>query len=231
MNSFALRRPAAVSSAVSFLRPSLIRWACVVAAASSLWPLAAQAGRPFATEDAGVLAARECELEPAFTRVRAEGVSARSTAVGVACGTRWNSQFSIGVDRVSSEGVSTTDYSLGGKTGLFGGEDAKLSATLAYGLALGKNLSGQRRVSESSVTLVASSELRPGLTGHANLGWVGVREPSTNATTWNLALEQAVGGGFDVGAEVYGDDRGDRWWGAGLRWTSGAWSWNAGAAR
>jgi hypothetical protein len=194
--------------------------------------LPASAGRPLATEDAGVLEAMACELEPSVTRVKSAGVAERSSVVQVACGTPWRSQFSASMQRVSAEGESRTDFGLGGKTGLFGGEGAPVSLTLAYGVNLAKSASGgSRRVSDGFVNLVASGEVAKGIITHANVGTLRVREPRSNATTWNLAGEWAVGGGFDLVAEVYGNNRSERWAGAGARYTSGNWSVNSAVAR
>ena len=65
---------------------------------------------------------------------------------------------------------------------------------------------------------VATRDLAPGWTGHANLGWVRSESASANSTTWNLALERALGNGVDLMGEVYGDDRAKPWIGVGARW-------------
>ncbi len=215
-------------------------WLALVIA--GLCPTDSFGGRPLATEDAGVLENKACELEPSWTRIRATGsgmtVTGTASVVQLACGTPWRTQFSANVQRSRIEGGgfsdSATDYALGGKTGLIGDGDDALAVTLAYGFTLDKSATGSRQVTDGFVNLVVTrdlSDLNKGLTGHANLGWFGERDPKTNSTTWNLALEQALGGGFDLAAEIYGNDRGERWLGGGLRWTEGAWSLNAGAAR
>lgn len=204
--------------------------ALTLVAAAAL-PVGGHAGRPLTTEDAGVLEAGACEFEPSATRVRSEGASATARVVQVACGTPWRSQFFANVGRTGGAGEHATTYGLGGKTGLFGGADAPLALTLAYGLTLGTGSSGGRRVTDGFVNLVASGELAEGWTGHANLGWLGERDPRANIGTWNLAVEKAMGAGIDLVAEVYGTDRRERWVGAGARWVSGAFSLNGLVAR
>lgn len=206
--------------------------AALGAAAAAAMTSPAFAGRPLATEDAGVLEAKACELEPSFTRVKSAGVAERASVVLVACGTPWRSQFHAYVQRVSSDGASDTDFGFGGKTGLIGGESAPRSLTLAYGVNVAKGANGgSRRVSDGFVNLVASGEVAKDITAHANLGTLRVREPKASATTWNLAGEWAVGGGVDLVAEVYGNNRSERWAGAGARYTQGPWSFDGALAR
>lgn len=210
--------------------PGLVSLGAVVLAAAA--SSTAFAGRPLATEDAGVLEPGACELEPSFTRVKSAGQSERASVMQVACGTPWRSQFSANVQRVSAEGQSSTGFGLGGKTGLLGGESAPVALTLAYGVNIATLArGGGRRLTDGFVNLVASSEVAKNVTVHANLGALHVREPRSNATTWNLAGEWAVGGGIDLVAEAYGNNRDERWAGAGARYTAGSWSFNAALAR
>jgi hypothetical protein len=67
---------------------------------------------------------------------------------------------------------------------------------------------------------VATREIAPGWTGHADLGWVRSESADASSTTWNLALERSLANGVDVMAEVYGDDRSDPWPGAVVRWAA-----------
>lgn len=210
----------------------------LAAAALAAAAFGAHAGRPFATEDAGVLAAGECELEPARTTVRdGSGARARGDALQLGCGTPWRSQFALALQRSTLDDGSggrtrATDVLVGGKTALatLPVDDAAL--TLAWGATFAKPEPGaNRRYTEGFAMLVLSAPLGGPFTAHANLGWAGTRAPRSNATTWALLGEAAVGGGVDVGLEAYGDDRGERWLGAGARWTAGAWSLNAAIAR
>ena len=90
---------------------------------------------------------------------------------------------------------------------------------------------GSFRHEGSFLTLVATRELAPGWTGHANLGWVHGQEAGRSSTTWNLAAERGIGHGVELMGEVYGDDRTRAWLGAGIRWAaSGNFSLNASAA-
>ncbi len=70
------------------------------------------------------------------------------------------------------------------------------------------------------LNLVATREIAPNWTGHANLGWVRSESADANSTTWNLAIEKSLGNGVDLMGEVYGDDRSDEWLGLGVRWAA-----------
>ena len=62
----------------------------------ALLPAAAGAGRPLVTEDAGVLAPRECEWESFAARETAAGAaSANAWTLQVGCGIGWNSQAAL----------------------------------------------------------------------------------------------------------------------------------------
>jgi hypothetical protein len=86
----------------------------LAALAAAAFSPAAFAGRPLATEDAGVLESRACEFEPSVTRIKSGGVSERASVVQVACGTPWRSQFYANAQRIAAEGESATDFGFGG---------------------------------------------------------------------------------------------------------------------
>lgn len=200
------------------------------AAAALLLPATAQAGRPFTTEDAGLLGAGECEWESVAARTRVQGEpTERALSTQLGCGFGFKTQAALAFGRSSVESERTRAWALGLKTGLLDGGDDGTSLTLAYGADVARGPEQASYHSGSTfVTLVASRPLGGDWTGHANLGWTQDRSSRRDSATWALAAEWALNGQFDIGAEAYGDDRDKPWLGTGVRWTlSKAWSLNA----
>ncbi len=169
----------------------------------------ALAGRPFATEDAGVLAAGECELE-AFV-LRASGRDApiaRGGALQPNCGIGWQTQLGIAAGRTEAAGEAITSLALAGKTALRELTETQTGFALAYGV-VGARLPGHGFKHDSTALAgVVSAPLDKALVLHANLGWLRTQADRLNTTAWALALERTgLFERLDVGAEVYGDDR------------------------
>lgn len=190
----------------------------------------AQAGRPFATEDAGVLAQKECEWESFAARSKTRGeASADAWSTQVGCGVGFKTQLALAFARSKFESESANAWALGGKTGLIDGGEDGTSLTLAYGAVSTKGPGdGSYRLNTTAVNLVLTRPLPADWTVHANLGWSRDRLGKLDSTTWAVAAEWAASEQWTVGAETYGDDRNKPWLGAGARWTlSKAWSLNA----
>jgi hypothetical protein len=190
----------------------------------------AHAGRPFVTEDAGVLEKAECEWESVAARARTRGEPREtgwSTQVG--CGVGLNTQLALSFARSKFESERTNAWALGGKTGLIDGGEEGTSLTLAYGAVSAKGPGdGSYRWNTAAVNLVVTQPLPADWTLHGNVGWTRDRPSKLNTTTWAVAAEWAASEQWAVGAEVYGDDRDKPWFGVGARWTlSEAWSLNA----
>ena len=197
-----------------------------------LLPMAAHAARPFATEDAGALERGKCEVEPVVARARAKGQpKVKSASLQLACGVGLKTQLALNTARESDGQDSARIHTLAGKSQLLQGGDNGTSLAVAYGLNwLRAGGSGLQR-DGSFINLVATHPLADNLTGHANLGWQHSKLDSLTATTWALALEYKVLAPLDIGVEAFGDDRGGRWIGAGVRWTvNDSLSANAGVA-
>lgn len=190
----------------------------------------AHAGRPFATEDAGVLEPKECEWESVAARTKTRGessASAWSTQVG--CGVGFKTQLALGFARSKFESERANAWALGGKTGLIDGGEDGTSVTLAYGAVAAKGPDdGSYRLNTTAVNLVLTRPLSEDWTVHGNLGWSYDRPNKLDSTTWAVAAEWAASEQWTVGVEAYGDDRNEPWFGVGARWTlSKAWSVNA----
>ena len=193
------------------------------ALAATLLALAgtAQAGRPLATEDADVLGRSQCEAEGFYGRQSASGSpDTRGWTLQGACGIGGNTQVALAYSRARSAGVTGKGLLLGGKTGLITRSGDGLGLTLAWGLTGAKVGGGSFEHELTYLNLVATREIAPSWTGHANLGWVRSESADANSTTWNLAIEKSLGNGVDLMGEVYGDDRSDEWLGLGVRWAA-----------
>jgi hypothetical protein len=88
--------------------------ACVMLISSATW-----AGRPFTTEDAGVIDARNCELEAFGSHARAQSdPSERGAFAQVGCGIGFDTQLAFGMGRFSSVDGSRAAAAAMGKTAL-----------------------------------------------------------------------------------------------------------------
>lgn len=189
----------------------------------TVWAQPGFAGRPFATEDAGVLERRRCEIESYYTNVQDKAAS-RDTSWWVqgGCGIGGKTQLAVGTGRGRSDGVAETTAAVVGKTELYAIAEGP-TLTAAYSL-------GTSRSTESSWKQPWSAWRQTGTTAalvvtvpgtnqwHANVGWLRSRDAPRNATWWALAWERSLGDAFSVGAETYGTDREAAWIGIGARW-------------
>lgn len=183
--------------------------------------LPAHAGRPLQAEDAGILEARQCEVEGAWARLREPGLpSATERSLQLACGIGWNSQLALATSRASVAGFSGQGLRLGGKTELFqtAGQDPT-RVTLAWGISSAKLAGAGWEHASTDLNAVASMPLGA-TTLHLNLGHERDAQARTGTTTWAVALEHEGVGGFAPMGEFFGDDRGAPWWNLGLRWTA-----------
>ena len=189
------------------------------ALALALPALCAHAGRPLATEDAGVLERGDCEWESFTARTHERSsASLRTLSTQVGCGVGASSQLALAVARESGGASHTNALTLGGKTGLIEGKDDGAGVTLAWSLAAGKQTGAALRHEHTALNLVVSKALAKKLTVHANLGLAHSKSAKQSAVTWNLAAEYALGNGVDVMGEFYGEQHSKPWLGAGLRW-------------
>lgn len=196
-----------------------MRHSTVTAALLALAASPAIAGRPFATEDAGVLAAGECELEAYVLRQTARDAPKETGWwIQPGCGIGYRTQLALGGGRTKVESDRFSAAALSGKTWLREATDGQTGFTLAYAIGGEKAPGASFRHESTAVTAVVTSPLAKDWLLHANLGWGRAQSERLNTTTWALALERSGESGFDVGAEVYGDDRDSPWLGVGARY-------------
>src|SRR5574343_1339828 len=182
----------------------------------------ALAGRPLATEDAGVLGAGECEVESYLGRARERGApSATQQSVQLGCGTPVDTQVALQLQRARQSGAAASAWNVVGKTSVVDGGDDDPSFALAWSFGQVRE-TGRWRWDPQTVNAVASWPLAPRLTLHGNLGWSHSSQARQSRTTWCVALEHASSDTLDVMAETFGDDRlrGGPWWQLGLRWAA-----------
>jgi hypothetical protein len=179
----------------------------------------AMAGRPLATEDAGVLGKSECELESFAARNRsADSDTAATLSTQIGCGFGFGSQLQLAIARQSAADERTHTLTLGGKTQLIDRPDDGLALTLAWGIVSLRPAGGSFKHETTGLNLALSQQLSSSLTGHANLGAVRTQNPKQSSMTWNLALEYAVVAGLDLMAETYGQEREKPWAGVAARY-------------
>ena len=199
--------------------------ACAAVALACCAAMPAQAGRPLATEDAGVLEAGDCELElyGAHQRLRPAGRE-RGVSLQGSCGAGHGVQAALALQTTRERGTDQAGRSDGGLLGfkarLLGNADADASLTLVGAAAWSRDGHRAFRRDSLAIGLAGSAALADGLTGHANLGHLGSQADHQRSTLWALAVEWAAAGSVDLGAELYGDDHRRPWAGLGLRWVA-----------
>lgn len=193
------------------------------AVAALITALPAHAGRPLQTEDAGVIAHGDCEVEGVAARVSLAGQHGTGRSLQLGCGIGADTQLALAAARASAAGESVNGWALGGKTALWrGAGDEAPAFALAYGAAWERAAGQGLRHSASVVSAVYSMPLAQG-TLHANLGVEHDEAARDTATVWHLAYEHA---GFDVGGirlapmgELFGARGESAWWNLALRAT------------
>jgi len=178
------------------------------------------AGRPLQTEDAGVLDARECELELAWGRERERGAPpVRADGAQLGCGIGLNSQVALFAGRTRSDVDRSEELALVGKSALRRLTDDDVGVLLAWAVAATRPDGQGFRHDATEIKAVVTQPVGPWLM-HANLGGSRSQGERLNTTLWSLAAERTGLGPVDAMAEVFGDDRSDPWLNAGLRWTA-----------
>ncbi|TDM09294.1 MAG: hypothetical protein C4K60_08365 [Ideonella sp. MAG2] len=191
-----------------------------LAAVTGLSCASALAGRPMATEDAGVLDAGACELESFAGRSRpAGGPSSQVLSMQLGCGVGANSQLALAAARSNSDGESTRTLTLLGKTALNpDADDDAPSYALAWALGADSAQGGMRHEG-TALNAVMSWPLHDKVTLHANIGWSHSASAKQSTTGWAVGVEHNFVNALDMTAETYGNDRESApWVQVGLRW-------------
>jgi hypothetical protein len=188
----------------------------VTAASASILSSAAWAGRPLATEDAGVLNRGECEIESFAGRTREPTVRLQWAQVG--CGIGFNTQLAVGVGREKLDEGRATTTALSGKTFLRELTNEQAGFAFAYTLAGAKQQSSSLGHENTELKAVVTVP-RGDWLFHGNLGWERAHAEHSTRSLFAVAAERTGAlGPVDLMAEVFGDDREAAWVQVGARW-------------
>jgi hypothetical protein len=196
------------------LRRTAVRTTCL--AITALVTLPVSAGRPFATEDAGVLAHRACEIEGFAGWRGASPDLERQFSVQGACGLFGHTQVAFNPRQTRIAGDAQATYSFSGKTRL-AGADGKPQWAVAYSVQSDNPRPSFFRQGRS-VVIVHTRPLGRNLL-HANLGWSFDRVADEHLGVYAIAYEMpGLFGPVDLGIEGYGDNKSKPVLGFGARW-------------
>lgn len=179
----------------------------------------AWAGRPFATEDAGVIGKGSCEVEAFAERLHlSSDPSERGLSVQLGCGVIGGTQLAFALAESRVTGEKSRAMLLSGKTQFVDGGETRPSFALAYFTSRERAPNQSWRSGATGVNAVVTAPVREWLL-HLNLGVTADRDPSRNVTGWALAFERlAVARGVDAGFEFFGDDHDNSWAQVAARW-------------
>ena len=180
---------------------------------------AAHAGLPLSTEDAEVLAPRDCEFEAGALSLHEPAINSQEQVLNLSCGVGANTQLGLATGRLKAGDERSQQLALGGKFSFWQGDDGAGAAFAAA--LLWERHDGGWRQSLLDLNAIYSRRVADGLTTHLNLGHRRDRTDGRQSTTWGAALEHE---GYALGtltlapmAELFGNDRHAPWWSAGLR--------------
>jgi hypothetical protein len=191
----------------------------VLCTALLLSAASAHAGRPLATEDADTLEQAQCEWESVAADAHASSLPpTRFISTQLGCGLGWRSQLALAVGRIRQDHSAVQTLAASGKTGLIARVGSATGLTLAWSAASEKASGQSLKLGSAALALVVTKQIENHWLVHANLGWLHSHIQHQNSSTWNLAVEHALGAGVDLMSEVYGDDRVRPFAGVGVRW-------------
>lgn len=183
----------------------------------------AWAGRPFVTEDAGVIARGNCELEASYAHLfaTADSPRGRNRTLQVACGVGGRTQLTLAGRLTHEDDERLQGVAIVGKTRLHpvADDDGVPQWAVAWTLDGGKTRTRSFGRGGHAATLVYTRPFGAAASIHANLGWSRDTTADRSSTTWGLAYERKLRESFDAGVEVFGDDREPAFAAAVMRWT------------
>lgn len=200
-------------------RWGIVRWAAAWAVLIGL-SAPAWAARPFSTDDAGVIAKGQCEVQSFYEHLNQPGPNTKSLSGRLGCGVIGSTQLAFAYEQSKTSGQKTREMVLSGKTQLVDGGANRASFALAYSTARQRVPGGSWGSGDTAVNLVASVPEGPWV-AHFNLGVTAERRPNRDVTTWALAFERlglGLRADVDAGLEFYGNDRGSAWTQLAARW-------------
>jgi hypothetical protein len=195
----------------------------------------AQAGAPMATEDADVLAPKECEWETVLERLKAGPAKVNGLSTGVQCHAfgsgPGSTQLGLAYSRAKEDGIRISGLSLGGKTALIPRDGDGFGLTLAWGFEALKLPGRSSYKHDATAANFVASHGMGALTLHGNLGWTRVKLADETIRAWALGASYEVSEGLELLAESYGAQRAKSAVGLGVRFSAGDWTFGAMAAQ
>lgn len=182
--------------------------------------ITAYAARPLVSDDAGVLDARECEIETYAERSRVSGEPANwGASVQPGCGIGWRTQLSLIAAR--SDGMpATTRLGVAGKTAIIPLAESSAGLTIGYSFEWSRP-SGQSFRSDTGLLIaIATFPFQQGWFAHVNAGWQRTQQLRENTPFWGVAIERESVGHtlLDLMAEAYRDSEASPWFALGARY-------------
>ena len=190
---------------------------CVLTTALALACDGAGANRPLTTDTADTIGNGVCQFEPYAGRNASSGSpNERFWILQLNCGITDQTQLGASAGRAWSAGAADEALAVSGKTAVVKLKDGQTGFALAYGLSASKPSGVSWSGEGVFLNGIASRELREGLLVHGNLGWSHSRSAGQSSTTYAIATEYTATPRLVLSAELYGDDRGRPWVGAGV---------------
>lgn len=174
------------------------------------------------TDDADVLAVRECEWESSAERTRR---GERAAGSQIACAWAEGFQVGLALARAWDPGARTDTLSGAGKVVLRPRPEQGLGLTLAWEWARLRESGAPRHGQARALALIASQAVGPRGLLHFNLGLRHVRPVRETERFWALGAEWRLREGLELLAETHGSAHSKPQHALGLRLQAGgAWS-------
>ncbi len=190
---------------------------CLLAATLACACHAAWANRPLTTDTADTIGHGVCQFEPYAGRNASSGSpDEHFWTLQLNCGVTDHTQLGASAGRAWAAGAADQALAVAGKTALVTLKDGQTGFAVAYGLSASRPSGASWSGEGVFVNGIASRELREGLLVHGNVGWSHSRSAGQSSTTYAIATEYTSTPRLVLSAELYGDDRGSPWVGAGV---------------
>ena len=196
-----------------------LAWAGLITTSCTLTLPAANAARPLATDDAGVLNSAQCEIDTFVERSRVrDEPSYLGGSLQAGCGIGLNTQLSVVGARFDGD-PATTHLGLAGKTALIALTDSGPGLTVGYALEWARQSGQPFQLDTGLLIAIATFPFEKDWFAHVNAGWQRTQTPRKNALFWGLAIErEAVADSrVDLMAEAYGAGESSPWFALGAR--------------
>lgn len=168
---------------------------------------AAEAARPLATDDAGVQAVGQCELDGYAGRARARTIpDSTALALQFGCGAVRSTYLGVAWAGEPGHADRLQTLVLAGKTALREATDEEAGYALAWG-TVGRKIRGTNFRYDGWYALLSRTASMPGgWTIDANLGASHARDSHVLTARWALAAEHVLFASVRCGVEAFADN-------------------------